>query len=150
MGDPTFFRARLNGVSAEDASDPAPSGQKQAIVTYIQEDTDVTDTILGKARVYLPHNVKATLAQANLHFFGLVAGPVSLPLAITVQPRVTIRRDPILDDGTGAEMSVIISALYDHAHLVPGPGNSGGGVAFAAFAPSTKDEANTLGYTDLL
>jgi hypothetical protein len=39
--------------------------------------------------------------------------------------------------------------LTAHSHLTSGAGVNGGGVAFACFAPSTKAEAISLGYTDL-
>lgn len=41
------------------------------------------------------------------------------------------------------------TGVPNHAHLNPGVGALGGGVAFACWAPSTEGEAQALGYRDL-
>ncbi len=151
MGDPTFFRARLTGVVIEDPADLSAPGSKQALATFIKEDSDTgtSDTVQATAKVVLSTSGKCTLAVTNLFYFGTAVGPLVLPLARALQPKVIVRRDSTNDAGTGACWSIVLDGVMDHSHLIAGNGPAGGGVAFACFAPSTKDEANALGYTDL-
>lgn len=151
MSDPSLFRARLTGVVIEDPDDPADPGSKGALATFIREDTDTgtSDAVQGVAKVVWITNTKATLEVTNLYYFGTAAGPTTLPLDRALQPKVLIRRDPTSDAGTTGCLYLVLGGVSNHSHLISGNGPAGGGVAFACFAPSTKDEANTLGYTDL-
>ncbi len=151
MAAPSLFRARLTGVVIEDPDDPADPGAKGAFATFIREDSDTgdADPIQGVAKVVLASNTKATLEVTNLFYFGTAAGPVSLPLDRALQPKVIIRRDATSDAGTNGCWYLVLDGVVNHSHLISGNGPAGGGVAFACFAPSTKAEANLLGYTDL-
>lgn len=128
MSDGGMFRARLNGLIIEDTTDTtSPAGARQAIVTAVREDTGTGTSaqVLVKALAWLPNNVPCPAYAANLHYFDLVAGPASVPVARAVQPRVTIRRDATADAGTTSCYSVILNpTLICKANTVWASGTS--------------------------
>ncbi len=107
-----FMRGRLNGASVEDSDDSSsPSGERGAIVTVIQEDSDATGStpIHVQAKVLLPNGVPCPLYAANMHLFGRLDGPPSIPLALAAQPHVLLRRDMSVVAGTTSCWNITVS-----------------------------------------
>jgi hypothetical protein len=114
MTDYAFYRGRLTGNIIEDTTDPNPVGERAALATVITEDSDVTGgtPIQTVARILLPSGAPCPVYAANLFFFSLVNGPVTIPVALAAMPYVTVRRDITNVAGTLATQSIVIEPTF--------------------------------------